>query len=418
MKTKHIFFILLISISCCHVWAQDSLAPSPKKYIQTIEFSALGYLNSTTIHNDFVKAFYNGNFIDEDLKYTATRKMDGSNLIGGMTRVGFTYTSQSTAGINKPTLAFSFFDRTHLDMKFSDDLFNTIFYGNQMFKGQSAGLGDFYLNFLRYQQFRFGWSRSSDATHGGYGFAASLLSGEQNISVRMPRADLYTADDGTFLDLNIMTDVYQTDTSHRSYFAQNGMGLAADLFYEMPYTYFKKAGKIRIDIRDLGFIRWNANSMHHFVDSSYHYDGVEVNDLFNLDSTVSPLSIDNVLDKNTTYDRAKYTSYIPGSVDMHTKVYYGKQIAFEKGLTMRFNTHAKMYYYAKLHFLWKGRSAALDAGYVIGYGGYGRFNSGLDLNLDIGKHYSFQFMNYYLFSDVTAQSTTGLGVFVKLVRKF
>jgi hypothetical protein len=217
------------------------------------------------------------------------------------------------------------------------------------------------------------------------------------------------------MDLNIRMDVDRTDTAHSTYFAENGMGMSTDFFYEMPYTCWNKPGKIRLDVKDIGFIRWNSNSMHYHADSSYHYEGVEVADLFNLDSNT--FAIDSVVDKNSTLKRGKYTTYIPGMLDLHTKSFYGKQLAIEKGITWRFNTHAKMYYYAKLHFL-MGRNKTTDIAYVIGYGGYGRFNSGLDISADIGKHYSFQFMNYYLFSDVTAQATTGMGVYVKFVRKF
>lgn len=416
MILKKISLFIIFFFSLCPGWAQDSIIPT-EKFAQTIEFNGLGYINSTTLHNDFVRSFYYGRFIDEDTKFIATRKMEESNLIGGMTRIGFTYTIHSLQIKNAPVLSFSLLDRSHLDVKFSDDLFNVLFYGNKSYAGQTAQMGDFALNYLRYQQLRFGWSRNGNATHGGYGFGISLLSGEQNRSAKMSVADLYTAADGTFLDLQVAMEIDRSDTTHTGYFAQNGMGFSTDLFYEMPYTCWNRPGKIRFDVKDLGFIQWNSNSMHHSVDSSYHYEGMEVNDLFNMDSTVFPSSIENVIDRNTSFSRRKYARAIPGALDIHTKSFYGKQLAFEKGITWRFNTNAKMYYYAKFHFL-MGRNKNIDIAYVLGYGGYGRFNSGLDLSADIGKHYSFQFMNYYLFSDVTAQSTIGMGVFMKLLRKF
>lgn len=414
MTWKNIFLFTLVSIPLGSM-AQDSIIISPKKYEQTVEFSALGFLNSNTVHNDFVKAFYLGKFIDEDLKFSATRRMKESNLLGGMARTGFTYTSRSTDARNTTAFSVSLLDRTHVDLKFSEDMFNLVFYGNKMFAGQTAKLGDFALNFLRYQQFRLGWYKKGDHAHGGYGYAVSLLSGEQNITANMPRADLFTAADGTFMDLDIRFDVHRTDTAQRGYMAQNGMGLSVDLFYEMPYVAFKRPGKIRFDLRDLGFIKWNNNSMHYSAGSTYHYDGVEVDDIFHLDSTA--LGVDNLIDKNTALRRTKYLTDIPGSLDVHTKAFYGRQIAFEKGFTWRFHTSAKMYYYGKVHFLF-GRKQNIDIAILLGYGDYGRFNSGLDLTADIGKHYTLQFINYYLFSDVTAQSSTGMGMFFKLLRKF
>ncbi len=412
-KSISFLLVLLAAGSICS--AQDSL-PMPKKRIeQTIEFNALGYVNSNTIHNYFIRSFYYGRYLDDNIKFTASRRLKESNLLGGMTRTGFTYTFRSLEKNNAPLFSFSVLDRTHLDLKFSDDMFNVVFYGNKQYAGQTAGLGDFALNFLRYQQFRFGWSKKGDAHHGSYGVAFSLLSGEQNVLMNMPRADLYTAPDGTYLDFDVAFDIHRSDTSNKGYFAQNGMGLSADLFYEMPYTTFSKPGNIRVEIKDLGFIRWNSKSQHYSAGSAYHYEGVAVDDLFDLDS--NSLGVDNIIDENTNLKYRKYITDIPGALDIRTKTFYGKQLAFEKGITWRFHTSAKMYYFGKIHFL-MGRRKTIDIAYVIGYGGYGLFNSGLDVSADIGKNYSFQFMNYYLFSDVTAQSTTGMGMFVKLLRKF
>ncbi len=413
---KNIFTLVVVALLFSNAPAQDSLFKTPKAE-QSIDFGALGYLNSNCINNDFVSAFYYGNFLNRELRDGVSKKLEEGNLFGGMSRVGFTYTYHSLEGDNKPVFSFSIFDRSHLDMFFTRKMFNTYFYGNQMYAGERAPLGNFSLDFIRYQQFRFGWSWKGDDTHGAYGFAVSLLSGESDLSFRMPTADLYTADNGTYLDFKVAAQVDKTDPRNNKFFAQNGMGASADFFYELPYVFWNKPGKIRIDVKDLGFIRWNSKSMHYAVDSSYHYDGVTIPDIFNPPTLASGLRPDSTLGILKDGKMRQYTTALPGLMDIHTKSYYGKSIAFEKGLTWRFNTNAKLYYYAKIHFL-LGRARTTDIGYVIGYGGYGRFNSGLDFTVDLGKHYSFSFMDYYLFSDVTAQSTTGLGMFVKLVAKF
>ncbi len=416
VRIIYISFVIVLLSEPVSVFSQDSLI-AKKRPEQNIELTGFGFLNSNTINNDFVKAFYYGNFIDEDMKLNSKDKIRSDNVLGGMSQVGFTYSYLSLEGLKKPTFSFSLFDRTNLDMKFSDDLYNTIFYGNKMFAGKTASLGNFSLNFLRYQQVRFGWGWKGDAFHGSYGFAFSLLSGEKNLSVRMPTADLYTADNGTYLDLAVKMKVDQTDTAHKQVFAQNGMGLSTDFYYEMPYVSWNKQGTLHFEVKDLGFIRWSSNSMHYTVDSSYHYEGIAVSDLFNVDTMLSPLNIDSVIDKNTAFSHRQYSTSIPGLMDVHTKSFYGKQFAFEKGFIWRFNTHAKLYYYAKLHFF-MGRNKTTDLACLIGYGGYGRFNSGFDFTIDFAKHYSFQLMSDYIFSSVTAQSTPGMGMFVKLVKKF
>jgi hypothetical protein len=272
------------------------------------------------------------------------------------------------------------------------------------------------MNYLHYQQFRTGWDWRGDVYHGSYGFAFSLLSGDRNINAVASKADLFTAPYGTYLDLDIAMQTHETDTSGRGYFSQNGMGFSTDFYYEMPYTAWKKPGKITFEVKDLGVIQWSSRSLHHSVDSSYHYDGIEVEELFNLDSKVSPLNIDSVVDKNTTFKRAKYTTKVPCTFDVHTKTYYGKGFAFEKGLAWMFNTSAKAYYYAKFHFFF-GRKKTSELAYAIGYGGYGGFHAGLEARFDLSKKYSLYFLDNYLFTGL-AQTTYGMGLYAKLTRKF
>jgi len=425
MKKLHFAFFFswyLILGTWCFSFSQDSLV-APKKSKQSIEFVGDVFLNSNTITNDFIWAFYKGDSIDDILKESATDKILTSNRLGGASKLGFTYSYHSLDGNNKPTFSFSFFDRQHIDMKFSDDLFNTIFYGNKMFAGETASLGNFSWNLLRYQQFRFGWDWKGDVNHGSYGVALSLLSGEENTFIKANRADMFTDTNGLYIDFDVDMEMLQSDTStkkydtsRKKYFAQNGIGLSADFYYELPYIVWKNPGKITFEVKDLGIIRWNSNSMRYSADSSYHYDGIDVIDLFNLDSTISPMNIDSVIDKNTNFKKGQYTTNIPFTLDVHTKSFYGNQVAFEKGIICWFNTSAKPYYYAKLHFM-VGRKKSADIAYIIGYGGYGRFNSGIEAKIDFAKHYSLHVIDNYLFSGI-AQTSYGMGLYLKLVRRF
>lgn len=406
-------FIFLLFSGAGSTFAQDSILQ--KKSEHRIDLIADGYVNSNTITNNFIWAFYRGDFINDALKVNAASKISSVNRLGASSKWGMSYSFHPNEEINAPSFSFGFFDRTHANLKFSEDLFYTIFYGNKRYAGATASLGNSKFNFLRYQQFRFGWDWEGDRTHGSYGVAFSILSGDQNTYVNALFADLYTAADGTFMDLYLKMDVSQTDTARQGFFAQNGMGLSTDLYYELPYVFWKNPGKITFEVKDLGFIRWKNNSMHRSVDSSFHYEGVEVSDIFNLDS--SSFTVDNVVDQNTSFARKKYNTNIPFTLDIHTKVLYGKQLAFEKGIIWLFNTPAKPYYYAKLHFLF-GKKKSIDIAYLLGYGGYGGFNAGIDAKIDFAKSYSLHFINNYLFSGIVAQSSLGMGMYLKLSRKF
>ena len=127
--------------------------------------------------------------------------------------------------------------------------------------------------------------------------------------------------------------------------------------------------------------------------------------------------IDKALDNHTPHTKKQYATNIPCTFDIHTKVLYGNRFAFEKGFSWLFNASAKPYYYAKFHFLF-GIKKSFDLGYIIGYGGYGGFNSGIDVKMDFAKHYSLHFIDNYLFSGLAGSSSKGMGIYFSLIRRF
>ncbi len=398
------------------VFSQDSIQVH-KKSEQSIEFTFDGFINSNAITNNFIKAYYKNEFLDDEIKAEVSNGLVLKNRLGAESKSGFTYSYHSLAENKKPTFSFSVFDREHLNLSFSKDLFDLIFYGDTIFAGDTAKLGNFRAHFLRYQQFRFGWKWKGDATHGSYGVAFSLLSGDQNLFIDGNTSGLFVEKDGKSSTLPLRMDVYQTDTAKTKYFSQNGMGLSTDLFYEMPYVFWKKPGRITFAISDLGFIRWNNNSLHYAVDTFYAFNGITVDDLVHLDSSAfSSSNTNNIIDRNAKIERGFYSRYIPCTLDIHSKTLYGKTFAVEKGFKYYFNTSALPYFYLKLYFN-VGKKQNIHFAYIAGYGGYGKLNSGMEAQFDLGKHYSIALAGNYLFSGIS-QTSYGMGLYVKLVRRF
>ncbi|MFH1005293.1 MAG: DUF5723 family protein [Bacteroidota bacterium] len=407
------FFVLFLLTNVSFSQESDSL--HSKKAEQSIELFGEGFINSNAITNNFITALYNGNFIDDDLKNQV--KLRRTNCLGGALNIGLLY-SFHLLEKNKNTIwYFSFSDRSHLDMKFSDNFFDILFYGNKLFAGDTAHLGNFRFNMLRYQQFCFGMKKEGDYFHGNYGFAFSFLNGEQNIFIKSDKANLFTDANGLFIDFDVAMDIRQSNTLHQKFFAQNGMGLSTNFFYEMPYISLQKLGKIKFELNDFGFIRWNNKSLHYSIDSSYHYDAVEVNDIFNLSNNTFPKpNIDSIIDRNTKFRKEAYTSFLPSVLCVSTQTKYSRQFSFEKGVAWWFNASAKPYYYMKLHFCTKRKNIKFI--YVIGYGGYGRLHSGLEAKFDFAKYYSLHISNNYLFSSMILSEAAGQGMYLKLTRKF
>ncbi|MBI3502822.1 MAG: hypothetical protein HY063_13605 [Bacteroidetes bacterium] len=419
-KIRSNIFLIFLFANCqlptANCFSQDSI-PVVKKSEQSLEFIFDGYVNSNAITNEFIKSYYTGKFLTNEIKSQVSDNLSFENRLGGEMKTGFTYTFHSLEGKNKPAFSFSFFDRKYLSASFSRDLFDVIFYGNKIFEGDTAKLWNSRVNSLHYQQFRFGWKWDGDAAHGSYGFAFSLLSGDQNLFIDGNTQGLFTADDGTYLTLPLRMDVYQSDTAKTKFFSQNGMGLSTDFFYELPYTFMRKPGRITFAVNDLGFIRWNNNSLHYAVDSFYYFSGLTVKDLVHLDSNAfSSSNTNHLMNRNAKIQRGFYSRYIPATLDIHTKTSYGKTFAVEKGFKYYFNTSAYPYFYLKFHFNF-GRKQNFHVAYITGYGGFGKFHAGLETYFDLGKKYSVHLADNYLFSGI-AQTSYGMGAYAKLVRKF
>lgn len=417
MKIKFLFYFIFHTSFSGFLFSQIIYTDSTIKHIRSVEFLGDFHIASNAISNNFIKEFYNGSFLSEELKLDVSDKLTSKNRLGAVLKSGLTYSSQFLDGKNKPTISFSFFDRHYLNMSFSDDLFDLIFFGNKIFTGDTARIGNFRFSYLHYEQLRFGWAWDGDFSHGSYGFAFSLLSGDQNQYIDGNSLGLYTASNGSYLAFPLTMKVRQTDTSQTKYFSQNGIGMSVDLFYDMPYVVWNKPGRITFAVTDLGFIGWNNNTLHYDVDSSYYFSGIDVADLIHLDTNaIAPSNTENIINNNSDIFKKKYSTYIPCTIDIHTRSYFGKQVSFEKGISWMLNTSAKPYYYAKLHFF-LGRKKAFDLSYVFGYGGYGRFNSGVEVKKEFAKSYSVHIVDNYLFSGI-ANESYGMGLSIMLRKKF
>ena len=209
--------------------------------------------------------------------------------------------------------------------------------------------------------------------------------------------------------------VQKPDPALKKFFAQNGMGTSMDLFYELPYRIGKRYGKFAVEVNDLGIIQWKSSSMSYSVDSSYHYDGINVNDIFNSHGAFPSLNIDTIIKKHTSFERKQYITNLPFTLHIHTQAWHGKYVLFEKGISFLFNSSAKPYYYIKTYYYNKKQNIGFAC--TIGYGAYGRFNAGLEAKINFSKHYSILFADNYLLPG-TSQSACGMGMYLKLTRRF
>ena len=409
-----LFFVSIISFS----QTKDSVNISSEK--ASMEWEVFGdyFFNSSALNTEFVKTFYTGGFISPEIKDRVGSKLKYSNRFGADLNYGFTFRCKPKSFFGKKNVLWnaSVKDRLHIDGVFSQDLFRVAFYGNKMFAGQIADLGNARFNLLRYQQIQFGLTFEGDSMHGDYGFSFSLLKGEKNIALNIDRANLTTSADGTTIDFDLAMDLRQSDTAKTGAGAFNGYGASFDLFYEIPYVTWYNDGIFRLDIFDLGLIRWNNKSMYLKNDTIYSYSGIELNSIYDLQNqTIPSASADSVINNNISFNSEPYTTFLPSVFSVSATTYYGKKFIFEKGASYRFNANCRPYYYG--NFSWFCAPAVVLSA-IVAYGGYGNFNAGAELEAKIFKNYTLHIDSYYMLGYFIPKKFSGQGVTISFSGRF
>ena len=262
MKIINSIFLFLIATT---ITAQPDDIVDKNYYTHTnlIELWGNYHINSNTIINDFTNHFYLSQFLDSSLKNRVAANLKYQNRLGLNADAGFYYKCSPDTLFGRPKLSIfiAIKNREHFDMRFSDDFFNLVFYGNRKFAGKTADLNNFNFNYLKYQQFTTGieWSGLDHSAKIGMGF--SVLKGERHLHLNAKKAELYTNEYGEYVDFKSLINVSMSDTSNKGIKAINGYGFSTDLFFEAPYKTKHASGKISIKVSDLGFINWNNKGL-------------------------------------------------------------------------------------------------------------------------------------------------------------
>ncbi|MGZ4060234.1 MAG: DUF5723 family protein, partial [Bacteroidia bacterium] len=244
-------------------------------------------INSNAITAKFFETFYKGGYIDNDLKNSVLERVKNDNRIGADVNYGAYLGIKLDSICHKKdiSLFFSIRDREHFDARFSNDFYKVGFYGNASYAGKLADFNNFNLNFLRYQQLQVGLFSSKYDSAARWGIAVSVLKGEQYASILAKKAELFTSPDGQYIDFNTSMQVAQSDTAHKGIGAFNGIGASIDIYFEAPFKSRLGNSKLRVSVSDIGAIKYNNKSLYLNQDSLFHYSGISVNSIYDLQNS-------------------------------------------------------------------------------------------------------------------------------------
>jgi len=413
MRRGLLVFLLTLFSSC--LWAQfnnDFLYYL--KYGRSISMHGEYDFNSDALQNAFVSRFIRGGHLDSITKGNAHKKLTAANLAGGSYAAGLT----AFWGLKKNKFSFvtglkqvEFFNST-----FSDDFFSMVFYGNKMFAGKTANIGGTTINHFKFQEVKLGLIWDKIDTTAQVGFSLSYLKGQNLFQLNTGTSSIFTAQDASEIYLNMHGSFTASDTAKnkQGLGAFNGHGLSAEFFAEMPYRGKLGPSKFYISVNNLGFIQWNSKTLNLNFDTNYLYNGVAIDNLFQVsDTTIQQLSKDSITKNFIATTREKKATNLPTSFLLLHTIQFNKVFALTNGFRHIFQGNYKPYLFVEGEFtILKNLAATLH----VGIGGYGKFTAGLNVEYNY-KMWYLRIGSNALQGYLAPKQTMGQGLFFSVSKK-
>ncbi|MDF2436426.1 MAG: hypothetical protein K0Q95_802 [Bacteroidota bacterium] len=418
MRTKiSLIFLILFSLGSQAQISTIFADEFPDSAKTRIGINADYSIGSNNLTNEFLGKFYKGGFIDKDLKDEVLNRSVNKNRFGADINVGMYAAFKLDSLMHKKNISvfFAIKDRQHFDASFSKDLFKLGFYGNASYAGKTAYMNGFNMNLLRYQQIQIGLFSSKLDSAARWGIGLSFLKGEQYASVYAKTAELYTAEDGSYIDFNTSIEAAKSDTAKKGIGAFNGYGASVDIYFEAPFKAKFGDSKIRVSVSDIGLINYNQNTLYLKQDSLFHYTGFHVNSIYDLqDSTLSQnTSQDSVISAVAPFRKQEVSVTLPAILNLSFETRFSKNFELSEGIRYVFNANYNLLTYIKASFYF---SPKFMLSTTLSYGGYSTFNCGIGAFANLGNGFIIYAGSNNIEGFIVPKKTTAQGVYISIVK--
>jgi hypothetical protein len=414
--SSHILFYLILFIVSFSIKAQyNSEFLNFDKRGRSISINGEFELGSNGIYNDLLNKFVFGGSISNQLKDASNHKLNHSNVIGA----NLNYSISAFFG-RKPKYSYliGFKDQHIFNSTFTKDFYQLLFYGNKPYLNETKKIGGTNINYLRFQELKFGCIWHKIDSTGKAGISLSVLNGQNLFYVKTKESSsLFTNFDGTELIFDSKFNIAVNDPRNKKKsFAFSGIGASADIFFENAYkSKYGQGSVLTVNVNNLGFIHWNQNSIQYNSDSIYTYNGYQINNLLDLkDPTLSSVNQDSIINKTSLAQRESFNVNIPTNLIIINKIIFTNKFAFSFGFRYLFNSNFKPYGFTNFEYKFTKKIASL---FHIGYGGYTKLNFGLSFSYN-SKNWYFELGSNSLQGFIFSNKTFGYGAFISLARKF
>ena len=245
------------------------------------------------------------NFFDFDAQGVPTT-LNLRKLANGLNESNFLGINSETQlftlyrSIGNGMLTFDWGVKVRGDLKFSDDLFKLLAYGNSVFVGEGNPANvDVNLNMNAYREFAVGYQHNINEKL-SIGGRAKLLFGLANLATSNANVKLFTDPDSYALrileNVGVMASLPRVFTLENGVLNANGGFIWSDLFRNVGFGMdlgaeyrFNEHFGVMAAVNDLGFIRWKLNNVkleskiedagQFYDDGSFLFNGLDTDQL-------------------------------------------------------------------------------------------------------------------------------------------
>jgi hypothetical protein len=275
--------------------------PAAKLPYESVMSIAIGNTNLSLQHT----GLRFDNFFDFDAQGVPTT-LNLRKLANGLNESNFLGINSETQlftlyrSVGKGMLTFDWGVKVRGDLRFSDDLFKLLAYGNSVFVGEGNPANvDVNLNLNAYREFAVGYQHSINEKL-SIGGRAKLLFGLANLATSNANVKLFTDPDSYALrimeNVGVMASLPRVFTLENGVLNANGGFIWSDLFRNVGFGMdlgveyrFNEHFGVMAAVNDLGFIRWKLNNVkleskiedagQFYDDDSFLFNGLDTDQL-------------------------------------------------------------------------------------------------------------------------------------------
>ncbi|CAN5681476.1 hypothetical protein BH11BAC1_BH11BAC1_23310 [soil metagenome] len=376
------------------------------------------FFASDAITNEFASAYYRGRFLTDDLKNSVTNNLDAQNSLAGEINWDVALTFHPDTNNRKVEAYLAYRNRAHVDSRFSKDFFQLFFHGNKMYAGKTADLVDFFFQQYSYRQIAFGISNQFDISEKSkltVGADIAINQGIKFLKVNGKAATLYTDPDGEFIDADLHATIFTDDSAGQHPSKLDGTGYSGDFYLE----YETEKSLLAFSVENFGSIHWNKWSTVVSLDSTFHFDGIDIRDLFEIgDSIKVKTSLDSTFYQNFARNRSeqRITTQLPMKISgSYTLLIPECRLNVTIGIEVLLNTYSTMRYFGGLNYK---INRSNEIGFVIATGGYTTFHCGPNFIHSFPWHLKLQIGSNYLYPMLSYKTGKSQGAYLSLSKSF